>query len=447
MTTTPDLPGSAPPISSRQRKQILAGSLGNAVEYIDWAIYAALATVFAPKFFAPGDDSAALLGALAIFAAGFVMRPVGGAVLGVFADRLGRKKGLALTILLMSTGGFVIALCPTYDQIGLLAPIILFLARSLQGFAAGGEYGTSSAYLVEAAPARRRSFVGSFQQVSITVGILCASGISLAVTAFLSEEQLHTWGWRAAFAGAASLGLLVLWFRTTVDESDAFIASAHTQQPSSPLVVLLTNHRGGLIRVALYTIPVAVLHYIWIAYMPAFANKTYGLPLEQTLLSGTLTSIALLALLPAYGLLSDRFGRKPLLLCCCIGNAALAYPAFRFMGGSFQTLFLFQLCAVALLAPLLSNLAAFMAEQFPPKIRTTGIGLPYAVTVALFGGTAPYITTWMSAHEFLAYVWLYPAAVAILGVVFFASTQDTSKLAWSEPNNHPQARMLNGHTT
>jgi MHS family alpha-ketoglutarate permease-like MFS transporter len=416
-------------LSKRQKKQVLAGALGNAVEYVDWAIYASLATVFAPKFFPAGEDSAALLGALAIFAAGFIMRPVGGAVIGIFADRFGRKKGLALTILLMSTGGFMIALCPPFEQIGLFAPVILLVARSLQGFAAGGEYGTSSAYLVEAAPPGRRGYIGSFQQISITAGILLASGLSLLVTSLLSPSQLGEWGWRVAFAVAASLGLLVLWFRTTVAESASFEQlQQHSAQKVSPLKNLLGNHRRGLLRVVMYAIPVAVLHYIWIAYMPAFAHKTYGIPLGETLLSGTISSLVLIALLPIYGLAADRFGRKPLLLFCCGGNLLLAYPAFEFMGTSFVALLVFQLLAINFLAPILSNLAAFMAEQFPANVRTTGIGLPYAVTVAVFGGTAPYITTWMAGAGYLEYVWLYPATVAAIGVIFFATTKETSRL-------------------
>jgi len=416
-------------LSSRQKKQVLAGALGNAVEYVDWAIYASLATVFAPKFFPPGEESAALLAALAIFAAGFIMRPVGGAVIGVFADRFGRKKGLALTILLMSTGGFLIALCPPFEQIGLFAPIVLLFARSLQGFAAGGEYGTSSAYLVEAAPPGRRGFIGSFQQISITAGILCASGLSLLVTSMLTPSQLSEWGWRLAFGVAASLGLLVLWFRTTVDESESFQQLKNTQtRGGSPLRDLLKNHRRALLRVVMYAIPVSVLHYIWIAYMPAFAHKTYGIPLDRTLLAGTVTSLVLIALLPLYGMAADRFGRKPLLIFCCAGNLLLAYPAFAFMGTSFTALLIFQLLAIIFLAPILSNLAAFMAEQFPASVRTTGIGLPYAVTVAIFGGTAPYITTWMASSGLLQFVWLYPAAVAALGVVFFAFTKETSHI-------------------
>lgn len=418
----------SPRLSRSQKKQVLAGALGNAVEYVDWAIYASLATVFAPKFFPAGEESAALLGALAIFAAGFIMRPVGGAVIGVFADRLGRKKGLALTILLMSTGGFMIALCPPFEQIGLFAPIVLFVARCLQGFAAGGEYGTSSAYLVEAAPAGRRGFIGSFQQISITAGILCASGLSLLATSVLSSTQLSEWGWRVAFAVAASLGLLVLWFRTTVDESASFIQmKQETTKPDSPLKTLLRHHRRAILRVVMYAIPVSVLHYIWIAYMPAFAHKSYGIPLDLTLLSGTITSLVLIALLPLFGLAADRFGRKPLLLFSCAGNVLLAYPAFTLMGTSFWSLLLFQFLAIVFLAPILSNLAAFMAEQFPANVRTTGIGLPYAVTVALFGGTAPYITTWMASSGLLGFVWAYPALVAAVGTAFFARTKETSR--------------------
>jgi MHS family alpha-ketoglutarate permease-like MFS transporter len=415
-------------MSREQKKKIVAGSLGNAVEYIDWAIYASLAPIFAPKFFPANDDVAALLGTLAIFAVGFIMRPVGGAVLGSFADKHGRKTGLALSILIMSMGGLTIALSPTYEQAGVLAPIILLVARLAQGFAAGGEYGTSSAYLVEAASNGRRAFAGSFQQVSITAGILAASGLSYLLTANLDEGALSSWGWRLGFAIAAVLGLIVLWYRTRVGDSEAFEAMKESSEiPASPMKTLFRDHWKSILWVAMITAPISVLHYIWVVYMPAFASSSYDLPLSQTLLAQTISTTVLMFVLPLFGMLSDRFGRKPTLILSCAGSLVLSYPAFQFAGNGFWSLLFFQLLAVVFLAPYLANLAVVMAEQLPAKVRTTGIGFPYAVAVAIFGGTAPYAITAMSEGGLLHLVWIYPAVMAAIGVLGFSLIRETSR--------------------
>lgn len=415
-------------MSKEQKKKILAGSLGNAVEYIDWAIYASLAPIFAPKFFPADDGVAALLGTLAIFAVGFIMRPVGGAVLGSFADKRGRKTGLALSILIMSIGGLAIAFSPTYEQVGVLAPIILLTARLAQGFAAGGEYGTSSAYLVEAASTGRRAFAGSFQQVSITAGILTASGLSYLLTANMDAEALSSWGWRLGFAVAALLGLLVLWFRTHIGDSEAFEAVKESSEiPASPMKVLFRDHWKSVLWVGVIAAPISVLHYIWVVYMPAFASSSYGLPLSETLLAQTISTTVLMLILPFFGMLSDRFGRKPSLIVSCAGSLALSYPAFQLVDNGFWSLLVFQLLAVIFLAPYLANLAVVMAEQLPAKVRTTGIGFPYAVSVAIFGGTAPYVITAMSEGGSLGYVWIYPAVMALIGLLAFSLMRETNR--------------------
>lgn len=430
-----------------QKKMILAGSLGNAVEYIDWAIYASLAPIFAPKFFPSDDPIASLLGALVVFAVGFVMRPVGGAVLGVYADKHGRKSGLALSILIMSMGGLLIAFSPTFEQIGIFSPILLLVARLAQGFAAGGEYGTSSAYLVEAASSGRRAFAGSFQQVSITAGILSASGISYLVTANLDKESLGSWGWRLAFAIAALLGLAVLWYRSRVGDSESFEALKKSDElPSSPFKMLFKHHFKSVLWVCMITAPVALLHYIWVVYMPAFASSTYGMPLSQTLLSQTISTVVLLLILPIFGMLSDRFGRKRSLIFSCAGSLALSYPAFAFVGQGFWSLLLFQVLAIIFLAPYLANLAVVMAEQLPAQVRTTGIGFPYALTVAIFGGTAPYVITSMNSNGLLHLIWIYPALMSLIGVIAFSFIRETSHDDLDAPPAESASQYSSSHS-
>jgi MHS family alpha-ketoglutarate permease-like MFS transporter len=264
---------SATRLTGKQRKAIVAGSIGNTVEWVDWAVYSTLAPVFASQFFAKGDPAAALLSTLAVFAVGFVMRPIGGALLGAYADRRGRKKGLVLTIGLMAGAAFVIAICPTYEAIGIAAPVVLLLARLVQGFSAGGEFGSSSSFLVESAAPRRRAFAGSWQQVSVGAGALIASLMGFVLTSTLSEAAMQSWGWRLAFGIGGLLGLVGLWLRVGVEETESFrTASAQGRTARrNPLIGVFTEHPGAALRVVGITIAGTLTYYVWISYMPGYA--------------------------------------------------------------------------------------------------------------------------------------------------------------------------------
>jgi MFS transporter, MHS family, alpha-ketoglutarate permease len=415
-------------LTGKQRKAIVAGAIGNTVEWVDWAVYSTLAPVFASQFFPSGDRTAALLSTLAVFAVGFVMRPVGGAVLGAYADRHGRKKGLTLTIGLMAGAALVIAICPTYAAIGIVAPIVLLLARLLQGFSAGGEFGSSSSFLVESAAPRRRAFAGSWQQVSVGAGALIASLMGFVLTSTLSETAMQSWGWRVAFGIGALLGLVGLWLRVSVEETENF-ERARTEgrtRRRNPVVGMLAEHPGAALRVVGITIAGTLTYYVWISYMPGYANSAVGIPLTDALLANTIAIAYFLCLLPFVALLSDRYGRKPTLLAFAIGFVVIAYPAFRLLEvGGFWSLLVVELVGVTFLAGYSANCAVVMAEQFPAEVRSTGIGLPYALAVAIFGGTAPYITTWMSSSGLRGWVWLYVAAAALIGVVVYATMPET----------------------
>ena len=315
MTTAPAA-ASETRLTGKQRKAIVAGSIGNAVEWVDWAVYGTLAPIFASQFFAKGDPTAALLSTLAVFAVGFVMRPVGGALLGAYADRHGRKKGLTLTIGLMAGAALVIAVCPTYEAIGIAAPLILLLARLVQGFSAGGEFGSSSSFLVESAAPRRRAFAGSWQQVSVGAGALIASLMGFVLTSTLSEADMQSWGWRIAFGIGGLLGLVGLWLRVSVEETDSFRnadADGRTRR-RNPVVGMLVEHPRAALRVVGITIAGTLIYYVWISYMPGYAHAATGIPLSDALLANTIAVAYFLCLLPFVALLSDRFGRKPTLL-------------------------------------------------------------------------------------------------------------------------------------
>jgi MHS family alpha-ketoglutarate permease-like MFS transporter len=417
-------------LSPRGRKAIIAGGIGNAVEWVDWAVYTTFSSVFAHHFFPKGDPIAALLATLAIFAVGFVMRPVGAAVMGAYADRHGRKKGLVLTIGLMAGATAVIGLAPTYETVGILSPIILVVARMVQGFSAGGEFGSSSAFLVESAAPRRRAFAGSWQQVSVGAGVLLASGMGAIITSTLSKEALDSWGWRLAFIVAALLGLVGLWLRSSVEETESFVnAKARTEASGekrrNSVFTMFVKHPGSTLRVFGITIAGTLLYYMWVSYMPTYAAVATGIPLNQALLANFIAVGLFLILLPFAGILSDRIGRKPTMTAFAAGFLLFSWPAFALLNGNFWMLLLIEVIGIILLLGYSANCAVIMAEQFPAEVRATGIGLPYALAVAVFGGTAPYLTTWMNANGLGQLVWLYCAAAAAIGVAVYATMPET----------------------
>ncbi|HLU56731.1 MAG TPA: MFS transporter [Pseudonocardia sp.] len=418
----------APRFTRHQRKSILAGALGNALEYLDWGLYASLAPVFAGQFFPQDDPLAAFLAALAIFAVGFLMRPVGGAVLGTYADRYGRKKALVLTVGLMSGGGLAIALCPTYAQIGVVSPLVLLLARLVQAFSAGGEWPSSVSYIVESAAPGRRAFAGSFQQVSTAGGILLASLFAFVVTSVLDEQQLQAWGWRVAFGVAAAMGVLVLWLRARTGETEHFESAESSGGSHRPVRALFAHHKLGLLRVVGITVPGTIIYYLWITSMPGYMSATTGLELDSALLANSIAVVVFMLLLPIGGLASDRFGRRPTFMFFLVGFALFAWPAYRVLdGGGFWTLLVVELIGVILLVGNCANVAAIYAELFPTSVRTTGTGLPYAATVALFGGTAPYLTTWLAGTGHQDKIWVYLVGSVAVGMITILSMPDGAR--------------------
>ncbi|MFE2938108.1 MFS transporter [Streptomyces sp. NPDC059255] len=434
MKTDTAASGTAPShkLTSQQRKAIVAGSVGNTVEFVDWALYGIFVKIIADVFFPKAEGAVALLSTLAVFAVGFVMRPVGAAVLGAYADRHGRKKGLSLTIGLMAGAGFLIAITPGYETIGIAAPVILLLARLTQGFSAGGEFGSSSAFLVESAAPGRRAFAGSWQQVSVAGGVLIASLLGTAFTSLLSEDALHSWGWRAAFVIGALLGLVGLWLRVTVEDTASFNETkAGGQDRKNPLKAMLVEHPAAALRVAGITVAGTLTYYIWVNYLPTYANLTTGIPLERALLSQTLCLVIFIVLLPFAGLLSDKLGRKPTLAAFAAGFVLLSWPMLHLLNDSFLVLFLVQLTGMLLILGYSANCAVIMAEQFPPEVRATGIALPYALAVAVFGGTAPYVTTWLSDSGHADKLWLYVSGAALISLVIYLTMPETKDKEFS----------------
>jgi MFS transporter, MHS family, alpha-ketoglutarate permease len=396
MTQPTDAPGpakaagEAPPM--RSGRQLLAASVGNAVEWYDWLAYTFLATFIADEIFPASAENSLvpLLSTFAVFAVGFFMRPIGGLLLGAIADRRGRRAALTATILLMGGSSLLLALTPTYAAAGLLGPVVLVIARLLQGLSVGGEFAAATTFLVESAGPGRRGLFSSFQYVSTTVGQLIASGVTALLVARVDDAAMHQWGWRAAFVLGAVLSLVGFWIRRSSQET----RSAEQQAAPRPrLFEALRTHPKESLLICGITTGATIAYYTWTSYLPTYAQVNVGFDKGDSLLIGTV-SLAFFALLqPLGGMLSDRVGRKPLLLTFSVGFAVLCVPLLNSITDSFASLLLVQCAGMVLLTGYTSVAAAVNAEVFPARVRASGIGFPYSATVALFGGTAPYMGT------------------------------------------------------
>ncbi len=416
-------------IDRASRRAILAGSIGNAVEFVDWNIYATFSVFFADQFFPAKSGTTALLSTLAVFAVAFVMRPVGAAILGSFSDRHGRMAGLSLGIALMAGASLLIAICPTYASIGIAAPGVLLFARLVQGFSNGGEFGASATFLVEMAPRGQRAFFGSWQQVTVSTSHIIVAGLGTILAFFLSNESLHAWGWRVAFLLGAVLGLVGLWLRFSVPETGVFTAAVARRGNTRlhPFRTMFVKHPAAALRVFGITIAGTLTYYIWITYMATYAHVSTGMSLATALLANTVAIVVFTCLIPIGGLISDRLGRKPTMMMFSGGFAVIAWPALHLMRNNFWIVLGIELVGVVLLVGYSANLAAVMAEQFPTEVRTVGVAFPYALAVAVFGGTAPYITTWLAAHDAVGWTSLYVAAASLVSFAVYATMPETNK--------------------
>ncbi|MZD05860.1 MFS transporter [Streptomyces sp. SID5785] len=392
-------------------RQLLAASVGNAVEWYDWYAYTFLATYIADQVFPKGADNSLvpLLSTFAVFAVGFFMRPVGGLLMGAVADRRGRRAALTVTILLMGGSSLLVGLTPTYATVGVLAPVVLVLARLLQGLSVGGEFAASTTFLVESAGPGRRGLFSSFQYVSTSLGQLAASGIAALLVSTLTDGQMDGWGWRVPFLAGALLSLVGFWIRQGAQET-----RAKAEGPRPGLFDALRHHPRQSLLIGGITAGGTLAYYTWTSYLPTYAELNTDIDKSDALLAGTV-SLAFFALLqPVGGLLSDRFGRKPLLLFFGIGFALLSVPLLHGLTGSFASLLITQCAGMVLLTGFTSISAAVNAEVFPARVRAAGIGFPYSLTVALFGGTAPYMGT---LFKEIGHSGLFPWYVAVLCLV------------------------------
>src|ERR1700755_315771 len=364
---------------------VVRGSLGNLIEWYDWYAYAAFSIYFASVFFPASNSTAQLLNTAGIFAVGFLIRPLGGWLLGWYADRAGRRAALTLSVTMMGVGSLGIAVLPGYAQIGALAPALLVAARLLQGLSLGGEYGTSATYLSEVATPHRRGFYSSFQYVTLTSGQLVALGVQIILQQLLTSAQMHSWGWRIAFVVGAAAAVTVMWLRRTMDESANYklaVAESDADTERGSLWVLRSYPRECLTVVGL-TLGGTIAFYTFTTYMQKFMINTAGLPKEQVTWINFVALLIFVCIQPAFGARSDRIGRRPLLIAFGVGATLCTVPLLTAVSQAHAALPAFGLMMLGLIivSGYTSINAVVKAELFPARIRALGGGLPSGATV------------------------------------------------------------------
>ena len=408
-------------------KAILIGSIGNLIEWYDVYAYSAFALYFAPSFFPAADPVAQQLSAAIVFAAAFIVRPLGGILFGWCADRYGRRKSLMLSVMLMCFGSLLIAVSPTYQQIGVGATLILITARLLQGLSQGGEYGASATYLAEMAHPSRRGFYSGVWYTTLIGGQLAAVLLLLILQkVFLSAEELKEWGWRIPFVIGAVLSVYALFMRKELPETEHY-QQARQENPSSGLWKSLIQHRRELLLVVGMTIGGTSAFYTYTTYMQKFLKLSVGL--DEVHVTMIVVGYLVLALLmqPLYGALSDKVGRKPLLIWFGVMGTVCTYPLLSTLSETKNPWVAFGLISVAwlIVSGYTSITGIIKAELFPTSIRALGVGVPYALTVSLFGGTVDSVALGFKQAGHEQWFYWYATACIFISLLVYLSMRDT----------------------
>ncbi|MER6281572.1 glycine betaine/L-proline transporter ProP [Streptomyces sp900105245] len=440
---------------SAVRRATKAAALGNAMEWYDFGIYSYLAATLGRVFFPSGSDTVQLLSSFATFAVAFLVRPVGGMVLGPLGDKVGRKRILSFTMILMAVGTFAIGLIPSHAVIGLWAPVLLIFFRLVQGFSTGGEYGGASTFIAEYAPDKRRGYFGSFLELGTLAGYVAASGLVVVLSSLLSDDQLLTWGWRIPFLVAAPLGLIGLYLRLKLDETPAFqkleggqaraseAADAVETSATGDLAEICTRYWRPLLLCIALVAAYNITDYMLLSYMPTYLSDELGYGTDHGLLILLVVMVVQMCVINQVGRLSDRFGRKPLLMTGMLGFLFLSVPSFLLIRQGSVVLIALGLLLMGLsLVAMLGTMSAALPAIFPTKVRYGSLSVAYNLSTSLFGGTTPLvITALISAFGTNLMPAYYATAAAVVGVVAVLLMTETANkpLAGSPPSVETEA--------
>jgi metabolite-proton symporter len=423
-------PENTPP-AAVTRKAIAASAIGNATEWFDYGLYAYGVTYISVAIF-PGDTQSATLLALMTFAVSFLVRPLGGLVWGPLGDRLGRKRILALTILLMAGSTFGVALVPTYAAIGMWAPFLLVLLRMIQGFSTGGEYGGAATFMAEYAPNRRRGLMGSFLEFGTLAGFSLGALLMLLFSLALGDDQMHAWGWRLPFLIAAPLGLVGVYLRSRLEDTPIFRELEQKGEKESQTTTqfrdLLAEYWRPILQLGGMVVALNVVNYTLLTYMPTYLESEIGLSADQSLVVPIIGMLSMMVFLPFVGLLSDRVGRKPVWWVSLIGLFVAGVPMFMLMGTNLTGAIVGFAVLGLLYVPQLATISATFPAMFPTHVRYAGFAIAYNVSTSIFGGTAPAVNDWFTNETgdplFPAY---YMMAACVIGALALIKIPETTR--------------------
>jgi len=406
------------------KKMVAAGAIGNVLEWYDFAVYGYFATSIGRIFFPKEDPIAQLLFAFGVFAIGYLMRPLGGMLIGNIGDRLGRKQALSVSVAAMAIPTFIVGILPGYDLIGLAAPILLTICRMLQGLSVGGEYTTSIVFMVENAPPKKRGIAAAFAGCGAVTGILLGSATGTALAALMSPESLNAWGWRIPFLLGLVIGIVGLLLRRNIEEKNEVAA-----EQKQPVIETLEHYRPLLARLAGLSIFNAVTFYLIFVYLVSWLQVTDKMRQEVSLEINTISMVIVIPIMIAAGALSDRIGRKPLLIGTVTTAIFLAYPLFR--GMYHESQLIVQLCQLgfaSLIGIYIGSSPALMVESAPAHIRSTSVAIGYNLTIGVIGGLTPLTATWLvrESHSAVAPAFMIITA-AIISFITLLYMKETYK--------------------
>jgi MHS family proline/betaine transporter-like MFS transporter len=410
------------------KRAVGAAAMGNAMEWFDFGIYSYLAVILGKVFFPGSGDE--LIYSLAAFAVAFLVRPIGGAFFGMLGDRIGRRGILATTLIAMAVATFSIGLIPSYASIGIWSPILLYVARLVQGFSTGGEYSGACTFVAEFAPDRRRGFLASFLEVGTISGFVAGAALVTGLTVALGDAVMESWGWRVPFLVAGPLGVIGLYLRLRLSETPAFASmdeQAHTRSGGSRLYDIVIGHKRIFLLCMAVVLALNVTNYLVLTYMPNYLSGTLGYDTTHSLFLNLLTMLVMLVAVPFVGRLGDRIGRRPVLLAACVGYIALSLPALWLLQQGYIVAILAGLLILGLCQTLfIGTTPSTLPAMFPTTIRYGGLSIAYNLSVSLFGGTAPLVAEWlvrMTGDDYMpAYYAMLAALVGLLAVLLMHET-------------------------